>query len=289
MTRISAAVLLVLASFSSPALAERSPLPVRADSRLRTVPFERDNVVTIWGTRGVSTIIVLGDDEKIATVALGDTVGWQAVPDQSKQFLFIKPLEPGAVTNMTVVTTRKRIYSFILRTSSGHDARVVFKVRFTYPDEEADARLLEKARELAAFPNKRNAERSSIRNFDYSYKGSANVKPEYVFDDGAKTYFRFSGDVPGIFFVNPDRSETLINYRREGEIIVVDRTAGQWTMRNGAATACVFNMRAEMEPPLTTRETDVQPQIQAMHAADGDFLTNLLPSGWAPSLIFQQQ
>ena len=289
MTKISVAVLLLAAAFSSPALAERSPLPVRADSRLRTVPFERDNVVTIWGTRGVSTIIILGDDEKIATVALGDTVGWQAVPDQSKQFLFIKPLEPGAVTNMTVVTTRKRIYSFILRTSSGHDARVVFKVRFTYPDEEADARLLERARELAAFPNKRNAERSLVRNFDYSYKGEANVKPEHVFDDGTKTYFRFSGDVPGIFLVNPDRSETLINYRREGEMIVVDRTAGQWTMRNGTATVCVFNMRAEMEPPLTTRETDVQPQIQAMHAADGDFLTNLLPSGWAPSLIFQQQ
>lgn len=284
MTRISVAVLLLVATFSSPAVAERSPLPLPADSRLRTVPFEKDNVVTIWGTRGVSTIIVLGDDEKIATVALGDTIGWQAVPDQSKQFLFIKPLEPGAVTNMTVVTTRKRIYSFILRTSSGHDRRVVFKVRFTYPDDEADARLLEKARELAAFPNKRNAECSAIRNFDYSYKGEANVKPENVFDDGTKTYFRFSGDVPGIFLVNPDRSETLINYRREGEMIVVDRTAGQWTMRNGHATACVFNMRAAAEPPPKARETDVQPEIQAVHAPEGDFLTNLVSGSLIPSV-----
>jgi type IV secretion system protein VirB9 len=282
MTRISLAVLLLVALFS-PALAERSPLPVPADSRLRTVPFEKDNVVTIWGTRGVSTIIVLGDDEKIATVALGDTIGWQAVPDQSKQFLFIKPLEPGAVTNMTVVTTRKRIYSFILRTSSGHDRRVVFKVRFTYPDEEADARLLEKARELAAFPNKRNAERSAIRNFDYSYKGAPYVKPERVFDDGTKTYFRFSGDVPGIFLVNPDRSETLINYRREGEMIVADRTAGQWTMRNGPATACVFNMRAAAEPSPKARETDVQPEIQSVHAPEGDFLTNLVSGALIPS------
>ena len=223
MTKVLLASLLLAAVLSSPAVAERAPLPVPADSRLRTVPFEKDNVVTIWGTRGVSTIIVLHDDEKIATVALGDTIGWQAVPDQSKQFLFIKPLEPDAVTNMTVVTTRKRIYSFILRTSSGHDRRVVFKVRFTYPDEEADARLLEKARELAAFPNKRNAENSSIRNFDYSYKGAPYVKPEHVFDDGTKTYFRFSGDVPGIFLVNPDRTETLVNYRREGDMIVVDR------------------------------------------------------------------
>jgi type IV secretion system protein VirB9 len=289
MNKVLIASLLLTATLSSPAVAERSPLPVPADSRLRTVPFEKDNVVTIWGTRGVSTIIVLGEDEKIATVALGDTVGWQAVPDQSKQFLFIKPLEPDAVTNMTVVTTRKRIYSFILRTSSGHDRRVVFKVRFTYPDEEADARLLEKARELAAFPNKRNAERSSVRNFDYSYKGAPYVKPEHVFDDGTKTYFRFSGDVPGIFLVNPDRSETLVNYRREGDMIVVDRTAGQWTMRNGVATACVFNMRAEAEPPPKTRESDIQPEIQAVHAPEGDLLTNLLSGGWAPSVNFRQQ
>jgi type IV secretion system protein VirB9 len=188
-----------------------------------------------------------------------------------------------------VVTTRKRIYSFVLRTSNGHDRRVVFKVRFTYPDEEADARLMEKARELAAFPNRRNAERSAIRNFDYSYKGHVTAKPEYVFDDGTKTYFRFSGDVPGIFLVNPDRSETLINYRREGEMIVVDRTAGQWTMRNGTATACVFNMRADPEPSPKTRETDVQPEIQPVHAPEDGFLTNLLSGSWAPSVTLQQQ
>ena len=126
--------------------------PVVADSRIRTVPFERDNVVTVWGTRGVSTIVVLGEDEKIETVALGDSLAWQAVPDQSKRYLFIKPLEKGAVTNMTVVT-RKRIYNFILRADAQSARRVVFKMRFTYPEDEADARLMEKARELASFPN----------------------------------------------------------------------------------------------------------------------------------------
>ena len=100
---------------------------------------------------------MLGDDEKIETVALGDSLAWQAVPDQSKRYLFIKPLEKDAVTNMTVVT-RKRIYSFILRADSRSARRVVFKVRFTYPEDEADARLMEKARELAAFPNMRKRE-----------------------------------------------------------------------------------------------------------------------------------
>ena len=270
--------LVLAAAISSAARAERAPRPAPLDERLRTVPFERDNVVTVWGTRGISTMIAFNDDEHIATVALGDTLGWQAVPDQSKQFLFIKPLEPDAATNMTVVTTKKRIYSFVLRTS-GNDRRVVFKIRFTYPDEEADARLMEKARELAAFPNRKAAERSQTRNLDYSFKGSVTVKPEFIFDDGTKTYFRFSGDVPGIFLVNTDRTETLVNYRREGAMIVVDRTAGQWTLRNGDTTACLFNMRAETPPPPAVRETDVQPELQQIHAPEGDFFTNFLSGG----------
>jgi len=65
------------------ALAERAPYAVPLDSRIRTVAFEKDNVVVVYGTIGVSTMIVLGDDERIATVAIGDSLAWQAVPDQS--------------------------------------------------------------------------------------------------------------------------------------------------------------------------------------------------------------
>lgn len=254
--------------------AEIAPAPGRQDSRIRSVPYQRDNVVNVWGTRGVSTIVVFGEDEKIETVALGDSLAWQAVPDQSKRYLFIKPLEKDAATNMTVVT-RKRIYSFVLRTGGG-SRRVVFKVRFTYPDDEADARLMAKAEAMAAFPNRRAADNSLNRNFDYSYKGHANVKPQIIFDDGIKTYFRFAGEVPGIFLVNADRTETLVNYRREGEMVVVDKTAGQWTMRSGDDTACVFNMRAKTEPAPASTEKDVQPYLQNQHAPEGDLLTRLL-------------
>ena len=278
MKRILCLGVVLTTALAPPARAERSPTPVVADSRIRTVPFERDNVVTVWGTRGVSTIVVLGEDEKIETVALGDSLAWQAVPDQSKRYLFIKPLDKGAVTNMTVVT-RKRIYSFILRADAPGAGRIVFKVRFTYPEDEADARLMEKARELASFPNMRSARRSGISNFDYTYKGSVTVKPEHVFDDGTKTYFRFSGEVPGIFVVNADRSETLMNYRREGEMIVIDKTAGQWTMRNGDETACVFNLRAEKRPEPKTRESDVQADLQGVHAPEEkSFLSEAIES-----------
>jgi type IV secretion system protein VirB9 len=256
-------VALALIGMCGAALAEENPHPLRQDARIRTVAFQRDNVVVVDGALGVSTMIMFGDDEHIDTVAIGDSVAWQAVPDQSKRFLFIKPIEPGAVTNMNVVTTQ-RVYNFILR-MAGNEAGV-YKIRFTYPELEEDARLLKLAKARAAMPNYREVMASPSTNFDYSYKGNETVKPEYVFDDGVKTFFRFSGEVPGIFVVNPDRSETLANYRREGDIIVVDKVSAQWTIRNGGDTACVFDMRAKPVSPRRTVAADIQPELQTLHA-----------------------
>ena len=113
------------------ALAERAPYAVPLDSRIRTVAFEKDNVVVVYGTIGVSTMIVLGDDERIATVAIGDSLAWQAVPDQSKRYLFIKPLDKTAVTNMNIVTN-KRIYNLSLR-AGATSSRVVSNCDFHIP------------------------------------------------------------------------------------------------------------------------------------------------------------
>ena len=134
------------------AQAETAPRALKADERIRTVAFEKDNVVFLAGTMGVSTMIVFDDEETIATVAMGDSLSWQAVPDQSKHYLFIKPLERDAVTNMNVVTT-KRIYNFVLRAGRPGGPGAVYKLRFVYPDKEEDARLLAKAKEMAAMPN----------------------------------------------------------------------------------------------------------------------------------------
>jgi type IV secretion system protein VirB9 len=247
--------------------AETAPRALKADSRIRSVVFEKDNVVFLAGTMGVSTMIVFDDEETIATVAMGDSLSWQAVPDQSKHYLFIKPLERDAITNMNVVTT-KRIYNFVLRTGRPGGTGAVYKLRFVYPEKDADARLLAEAKDMAAMPNlaalKRHPE---LINFDYGFKGSVLNKPGAVFDDGTKTYFRFAGDVPGIFLVMPAGTETLINYRREGDIIVVDQVAGQWTLRNGDEATCVFNLHAQKAPApvktMTPIDTDPATLVQA--------------------------
>lgn len=256
------------------ALAESDPRAVPADTRIRHVRFDKDNVVLLSGTMGISTMIVFdeGEGERIATVALGDTASWQAVPDQSKRYLFIKPLERNAVTNMNVVTNL-HIYNFVLRAAApgtnGSGARGgVYRIQFSYPEDILDKNLMAKAKQMAANPNwTRLMQHPENLNENYGYKGETINKPVRVVDDGVKTFFQFSGEIPAIFRVKKDRSETLMNYRREGEMIVVDGVAAQWTLRNGSQATCVFNLKATEEPPPTERMTPVETAVPVTASA----------------------
>ncbi|MDE1992295.1 MAG: TrbG/VirB9 family P-type conjugative transfer protein [Rhizobiaceae bacterium] len=240
---------LVLALGSPWARAESVPQAVKADARIRTVPFQKDNIIYLAGMLGVSTMIVFNDDEKIATVAMGDSVAWQAVPDQSRQYLFIKPLEPNAVTNMNVVTS-KRVYNFMLTgATAGNTRNAVIKLRFAYPDDIASAKLLAEAKENAAMSNIKAALANPTGlNYDYGYKGALDNRPTVIFDDGRKTFFQFSGELPAFFAVKSDGHESLVNFRREGDYIVIDKVADQWTLRNGDVATCVFNLRKSAGP-----------------------------------------
>ena len=92
------------------------------------------------------------------------------------------------------------------------------------------------------WPNISGVDKANV-NIDYSFSGDARLKPLMVFDDGNKTFFKFDDQVPAIFAVNSDFSETLRNFRREGEYIVVDGTATQFTLRDGDQWICIFNLR----------------------------------------------
>jgi type IV secretion system protein VirB9 len=269
---ISVAMLLMACLIGHGAHAESNPRAVKADRRIRTVSFDKDNVVILNGVMGVSTMIVFDENagERIATVALGDTKSWQAVPDQSKRYLFIKPLEREAVTNMTVVTNM-HIYNFALKAAGPRAEGSVYKLRFVYPEEEADKKQLATAKQIAAFPLLGPLWQHPERlNSNYSYKGELFNKPRRVADDGVHTYFEFAGEIPAIFRVKKDRSETLVNYRREGDVIIVDGVSAQWTLRNGTQTTCVFNMQSVEESPPARSMTPVEPAAAAATAQGED-------------------
>lgn len=241
MIRSALLVVMITAAFSPAAHAAQTPASGRLDPRVTSVVYQPNNVVRVFATYGISTMIIFDEDEKFETVALGDTESWDVVPTDKGNILFIKPKAKNVSTNMNVVTT-KRIYYLELNDYAPEDNKKVFGIRFVYPEKDLNASLRKEAEFRAANPNIAGIDKANV-NIDYSFSGEAKLKPVVVFDDGKKTFFKFGARVPAIFAVNADFTETLRNFRREGEYIVIDGAATQYTLRDGDEWTCIFNLR----------------------------------------------
>ena len=241
MIKCCVASILILCITSGAAFAEALPRPGHIDSRVRDVVYNKDNVTAIDASYGTSTMIELQPDEKIETLALGDSIAWKVEPNRKGDIIFVKPVEKNAQSNLNVVTD-KRIYSFLLRSNTRSPGGQIYAVRFRFPDDDASAKLLAEAKQRAANPNLKDLNIANA-NSDYGYKGSSVNKPVAVFDDGTKTWFRFEGETPTIYIVDGERNESLVNFRTEGPYIIVDKVSPQWTLRNGQESTCIFNRR----------------------------------------------
>ncbi|RWI37019.1 MAG: conjugal transfer protein [Mesorhizobium sp.] len=209
------------------------------DTRIRYVTFNNDDVTTVRAAVGISTMVELSPTEIIETVSAGDTKGWSIVPKRGSRFLFVKPLERDAWTNVNVVTNR-RVYSLLLQATDNDRDRASFQVRFKYPDEDVNARLLSQATASAADPDLKNLNYADL-NYDYAYKGDDSLKPRTVFDDGTKVFLEFKSDIPAIFVVNDKRHESLVNVRTQGKYTIIDKVARQFTLRADGKTLCLYN------------------------------------------------
>ena len=234
---VLAATLIVGASVSlasRPVHAAKVPHSLVTDNRVKQVPYDPNQVYEVVGTYGYQTSIEFASDETVKVVTLGDSIAWQTVPYQNR--LFLKPVEPNAATNLTVITD-KRTYYFKL-SSARNRAYMTFLVRFIYPNANLPAN------KEGNLKRPSNALDPAKINLDYGTSGNKKaIALNRVFDDGQFTYFLFDqdADIPSVYLVGPDGTESLVNIRREGPYLVVERTASLFTLRNASAYLCVQN------------------------------------------------
>lgn len=208
-------------------IAARLPEPGPVDPHIQTVPYQPDEIVELRGALGWQITVEFGADERIETVSIGDALAWQVTPNKRASNLFLKPLVKNAVTNMTVVTDKRR-YTFALSTTPRYRT-TPWVVSFIYPQEVVEA----VEEELPPPP----------RPLNYSYRmdGDRNLLPIRVWDDGILTYFEFAEGVPlpAIFADGPGKDETLVNSQTRGRVVVVQQTNGRFTLRSGRRFATV--------------------------------------------------
>jgi type IV secretion system protein VirB9 len=244
-------LILFLFCFSFKAFALKSFEPVAIDSRIKTFIYSENEIYNLKFRIGYNSIIEFSQDESIETISLGDPYPWKLTPLDRR--LFMKPIEPGVKTNMTVITN-KRIYLFEIESdvSSGIDSiDVVHVARFFYPtqtlDKIEDKNYLastSKLKEILAEKQTTN-EVDSI-NIKYSFAGKQNTStPIEIFDDKKRTYLRFKNGVSyqdlKIFMPRTKTQKVPVRYKKTGDFIILEGVYSKILVEYKKESTEIFN------------------------------------------------
>ncbi len=260
---------------ASPAVALDTPKAGPSDPRIKTIDYDPWAVVHVTGVFRTATQILLGPDETILHVAVGDATGWDVAAE--KNILFVKPKAPRAPTNLIVTTARAggetRNYTFELSTRAGSSARgtadTVFGLRFRYPQDERAAAAAALSAQAAALDQRilqLKLERAVVegkRNLNYGVQGATALQPSEVSDNGRFTVLRFPANqpVPTIYQVESSGTESLVPFDVRGEFVVIHAVARQLRLRRGKDVLCIYNQAFEpygVNPATGTAAPDVQ-------------------------------
>jgi len=208
------------------------------DERIRVFAYGADEVYRLKGYVGYQIDVEFESGETLVGLGTGDLESL-AFASQDNH-LFLKPKASGVDTNLTVLTTR-RAYHFDYSVSDHRPnpafGDVTYVLRFTYPPRTADqaAEVIESRLNQSA--------QTRWHNLNYAYRGSAQLKPESVWDDGVQTRLRFGPqqELPAIFVRNDDDSESLVNFTVEAGEVVVHRVGHHFVVRRGRLEGCIVN------------------------------------------------
>ena len=198
---------------------------------------------------------------------------WCVAAQPGGRNLFVKPKSTASAPNNLAVVTDRRTHSFrFVVLADGDSRQPTYRLVVRAPTRAVtprvalrDGALLQAlpALPLAPVPptpqqviGERLQAKPQVLNTSYSIaegKASEDIVPALVFDDGRFTYFRFprNREVPAVFHVLGDGSETLVNARMEDDLLVVDRVSRRLMLRAGSAVVGVWNEAFDLDgvPP----------------------------------------
>jgi type IV secretion system protein VirB9 len=262
------------------------------DPRLRELTYNSQTVVTVPVRRGVVTLLVLDADEAITEVGSGlggdcskPDAAWCIAAQPGGRHVFVKPKSAASAPNNLAVVTDRRTHSFrFMVLADGDPTPALFRLNVKAPPPRAvtvrEEPLVLSMAPMPSAPSPKEllAERlqakSQVLNSAYSIaegKGSEGIAPTLVFDDGLFTYLKFPGnrELPAVFHVFGDGSESLVNARMEDGLLVVDRISRRLMLRAGAAVVGLWNEAFDIDGVPPAGATTV-PGVQRVLKAQAD-------------------
>lgn len=228
-------------SMSESARAELVPMPGKVDPRVRSAFYDPDQVYRLHAFVGYQIELVFEEGETFVGQGGGDLEAI-AFGAHANHFI-LKPRAEAVDTNLVIYTNR-RAYRIDYRVHS-HDPdpledEVMYAVRFVYPPPPPDEaeRVSEVLRAKLEAP-----ESTRVLNHDYWFCGHKALRPVAASDDGVHTRITFASraELPALFVLNDDGSESLLNFSVHDGDVVVHRVARRLIVRRGKLVGCIVN------------------------------------------------
>ncbi len=213
--------LALLAGLPCAVAAQALPEPGPGDPRLQSILYDADQIVQLRVAAGYQLTIELAPDERVENIAVGDAGAWQVTPNKRGDHVFVKALQPGVTTNMTLVTDA-RTYVFELQPLYGASAEMAYKLRFRYtPVARTGAPV------TAQSPGR------------YRVSGAKALRPEEMDDDGHQTHIRWGADqiLPAMFMIDSNGQERPIEGAMRNGVFEIDSVADRMIFRLDKKTA----------------------------------------------------
>jgi type IV secretion system protein TrbG len=219
--------------------------PTRADylNAIQVYPFSAGALYQVYAAPGEVTDIALQPGEKLigsGPVAVGDTVRWiigetdSGAAASARVHILVKPTRPDLDTNL-VINTDRRTYHLELHSDQ---KTYMASVSWAYPEDQLIALRGRNAAAELATPVATGVNIGAL-NFRYSVEGdNPPWRPLRAFDDGRQVFIEFprgigQGEMPPLWVIGPAGGGELVNYRVQGNHMIVDRLFAAAELRLG--------------------------------------------------------
>lgn len=211
MIRVRYVLSLALLTASVCVTAQMPPWVGAGDNRIQAIEYRNNQVVRIRASPGYQVTVELAPDERVTSIALGDSSTWQVVANKAGNLLFVKPLQADVATNMTVITD-VRTYNFDLVGVAEVSSDLPYAIRFTYPSL------------IGMGPSMPGSVQSGKVVGKYRLHGHGALRPGTIHDDGIRTYIDWpvNGPLPAVYSRDEDGRETLMNGNMRDNLFVID-------------------------------------------------------------------
>jgi P-type conjugative transfer protein TrbG len=219
--------------------------PTRAGyiNAIQIYPFSEGALYQIYSAPGEITDIGLEAGEQLVgngPVAAGDTVRWIIGDTESgagpakRIHILVKPTRADLVTNL-VINTDRRTYHLELRSD---EKTYMASVSWAYAQDQLIALHRDNQTATAAEPVATGVDVAALR-FRYRIEGDTPPwRPLRAFDDGRQVFIEFpagiaQGEMPPLWVIGAEGDGQLVNYRVQGNHMVVDRLFAAAEMKLG--------------------------------------------------------